>query len=125
MGVGRSQRNSAQSNARLQPSVHGLDAGRAHARKAQRKRHRANRTATSLLTVIAIAAVGGAGWFAYSAYIDHDSSQQLETDRRVAELEQDRQGRTTDDIIEQLGETPRWNGPGNPTFGVGSDSNEP
>ena len=125
MGVGRSQRSTTQSNTRLQPSVHGLDAGRAHARKVQRKRHRANRAATSLLTIMAIAAVASAGWFAYSAYIEHDSTQQLETDRRVAEIQQDRQGRTTDDIIEQLEETPRWNGPGNPTFGVGSDSNEP
>ena len=125
MGVGRSKQTSAQSNTRLQPSVHGLDAGRAHARKVQRRRHRANRAATSLLTIMAIVAVGGAGWFAYSAYIDHDSTQQLETDRRVAELEQERQGRTTGDIIGQLEETPAWNGPGNPTFGVGSDSNEP
>jgi hypothetical protein len=125
MGVGRSHQTSAQSNPRLQPAVHGLDAGRAHARKVQRKRHRANRALTSMLTIIAIAAVGAAGWFAYSAYIDHDSNQQLQTDRRVTEIEQERQGRTTGDIIEQLQETPAWNGPGNPTFGVGSDSTEP
>ena len=71
------------------------------------------------MAIVLSAAVGGAGWFAYTAYVEHDSNEQLENDRRVAELEQQRQGRTNDDLIEQLEQTPAWNGPGNPTFGVG------
>jgi hypothetical protein len=74
---------------------------------------------SSALTVTLMAAVTGAGWFAYAAYVEHDTNEQLETDRRVAEIEEQRKDRTTDDIIEQLEQTPAWNGPGNPTFGVG------
>lgn len=106
----------------VRPTVHGLDAGRAHARKVQRRRHRANRSLTMLFSFVAVAAVAGAGWFAYSAYYEHDANEQRETDRRVAELERQREGRTTDDIIEQLEDQPTWNGPGNPNFGVGSDT---
>lgn len=125
MGAGRSHQTSAHSNAHRQPAVHGLDAGRSHARKAQRRRQRSNRVVTSFLTIIVIAAAAGGGWFAYSAYVEHDTNEQLETDRRVAEIEQERQGRTTQDIIEQLEDQPSWNGPGNPNFGVGSDTGQP
>jgi hypothetical protein len=75
-----------------------------------------------MLTIVLMAAIGGAGWFAYTAYVEHDANNRLETDRRVAEIERQRSGRTTDDIIEQLEQTPAWNGPGNPTFGVGDDT---
>ena len=121
MGRGRSNSPGAQHTSLRQPAVHGLEAGRAHARKAQRRRHRANRAATTLLSIMAIAAVGGVGWFAYSAYVEHDTNEQQETDRRVAEIERQREGRTTDDIIDQLEAQPAWNGPGNPTFGVDAE----
>ncbi len=62
--------------------------------------------------------VGGVAWFVYTAYIEHDTTEQLETDRRIAELKREQAGESTDDIIDQLEQTPAWNGPGNPTFGV-------
>ena len=77
-----------------------------------------------MLAIVLSAAVGGAGWFAYTAYVEHDDNEQLENDRRVAELEQQRQGRTNEDLIEQLEQTPAWNGPGNPTFGVGDSAGD-
>jgi mannitol-1-phosphate/altronate dehydrogenase len=80
---------------------------------------------TTVLTILLLAAVGGAGWFAYTAYVEHDSNEQVETDRRVAELQQERSGRTTGDIINELEQTPAWNGPGNPTFGVGGNTADP
>lgn len=121
MGAFRSPQRTTQGNKHLQPAVHGLDAGRSHARKAQRRRHRANRALTTLLTIVVVAALGGVGWFAYTAYVEHDTTEQVETDRRVAELRAEQQGRSTDDIIAELEESPAWNGPGNPTFGVGSE----
>jgi len=125
MGAGRSHQTSAHNNAHRQPAVHGLDAGRSHARKAQRRRQRSNRVVTSFLTIIVIAAAAGGGWLAYSAYVEHDTNEQLETDRRVAEIERDRQGRTAEDVIVLLEDQPAWNGPGNPNFGVGSDVGQP
>jgi len=112
-------------SSRLQPAVHGLDIGRSEARRAQRKQRRRNRLVTTLGAILVAAAACGAGWFAYTAYTVHDTNEQLETDRRVAEIEQERIGRTTDDIIEELERTPAWNGPGNPTFGVGSGTEDP
>ncbi len=123
--AGRSTRSTPSANTRLQPSVHGLEIGRSHARRAQRKHRRRNRIVTSVLTIMFVAAIGSAGWLAYTSYVEHDTNQQLETDRRVAEIERDRIGRTTDDIINELEQTPAWNGPGNPTFGVGADTAQP
>lgn len=100
-------------------AVHGLEAGRNLARRDHRRRRRRTRVVRGALTVMLTAALGGAGWFAYTAYVEHDANEQLETDRRVAEIEELRKDRTTDDIIEQLEQTPAWNGPGNPTFGIG------
>lgn len=123
----RSRHHTPRANAHLGPAVHGLDIGRHHARQAQRRQRLRHRILTTTLTLLALSAVAAAGWFAYSAYVDHDTNEQRETDRRVAEIEQERSGRTTEDIINELEETPAWNGPGNPTFGVGNgtDTAEP
>lgn len=121
----RSKRSAVPSRAHNSAAVHGLDHGRSAARRSQRRRRRSNRLMTTVLTILLLAAVGGAGWFAYTAYVEHDSNEQVETDRRVAELQQERSGRTTGDIINELEQTPAWNGPGNPTFGVGGDTADP
>lgn len=102
------------------PAVHGLDAGRHHARRSQRRQRRRDRFRTLVVAALLIAAIGGVAWFFYAAYIEHDTNEQVETDRRVAELKRERDGKTTDDIITELEETPAWNGPGNPTFGIGN-----
>ncbi len=106
-------------------AVHGLDQGRVHAKRAQRRSRRRDRILTVVMAILALTAVGSAGWFGYTAYVEHNTNEQEETDRRVAEIERQRAGETTDDIIEKLEQTPAWNGPGNPNFGVGSDSGNP
>jgi hypothetical protein len=123
--AGRSKHSAVPSKAHNSAAVHGLDLGRDAARRSQRRRRRSNRLLTTVLTILLLAAVGGAGWLAYTAYVEHDGNEQVETDRRVAEIEQERIGRTTDDIINELQQTPAWNGPGNPTFGVGGDTANP
>lgn len=107
------------------PAVYGLDAGRARAHKLQRGRRRRTRAMTGVLIVVITAAVGGAGWVGYQAYLEHNADDQLEHDRRVAELARERAGQSMEGVIDELEETPRWNGPGNPTFGVGSDTTQP
>jgi hypothetical protein len=119
--AGRSKHKESAGNVNLQPSVYGLDLGRDVARRSQRKRRRRNRIVRSMSTVVILATIGGAGWFAYTSYVEHDNNEQIENDRRVAEVRRRQAGRTTDDIIDLLEDTPAWNGPGNPTFGVGSD----
>lgn len=103
-------------------AVHGLEAGRDLARSGHRSRRRRNRVVRSTLTIALMTATAATGWLAYTAYTEHDASEQLETDRRVAEIEQQRKNRTTDDLIRKLEQTPAWNGPGNPAFGVGDDT---
>jgi type VI protein secretion system component VasK len=113
------------SNPYAAAAVHGLDDGRKRAQRRQRRSRRRDRILTAVMAILAVAAVGSASWLGYTAYVEHNTNQRTETDRRFAEIERQRANETTDDIIDQLQESPAWNGPGNPTFGVGSDSGTP
>ena len=113
------------SNPYAAAAVHGLDDGRKRAQRRQRRSRRRDRILTAVMAILAVAAVGSASWLGYTAYVEHNTNEQVKTDRRVAEIERQRADQTTDDIIEKLEQTPAWNGPGNPTFGVGADSGTP
>ena len=115
----RSRRREAPIAAGQGSAVHGLDLGREHARRLQRRRRRRDRVVNmTMMAVLAGIAAGGA-WFGYSVYTDHRTNEQVETDRRVAEFQRQQANQTIDDVIVELEESPAWNGPGNPTFGVG------
>jgi hypothetical protein len=106
----------------VQPAaVHGLEAGRKHAQRALRRRRRRNRITTLVIAAIAAGVIAGAGWVAFEIYAEHTTDEQLEHERRVAELERRRDGQDVEDVIGELEELPRWNGPGTPAFGVGDE----
>jgi hypothetical protein len=57
--------------------------------------------------------VGAAGYFGYQFFVEEQNNNSVVTEPTP--------GRSADEIIDHLEEQPRWNGPGNPTFGVGGD----
>ena len=92
-------------------AVHGLEHGRAHARRRSSRRRMKNTITSSVMFVIAAGVVGGAGYYLWEFYVD-EQERNAPTGPVVVE-------RSTDEVIEILEEQPRWNGPGNPNFGVG------
>jgi hypothetical protein len=64
----------------------------------------------ALVAIVACGVVGGAGYFAWTEF-GRDTEPDTNTGRRL----------TPTEAIEVLEEQPRWNGPGNPTFGVGDE----
>lgn len=95
-------------------SVPGLEHGRAHARRQARRRRAANRVASILVFAVIAGGLGTAGYYLWQFYADEqreatDDTPAPDTDPSTVEL------------IEQLEDTPRWNGPGAPAFGVGDD----
>jgi cell division protein FtsB len=101
-------------------AVHGLEHGRKHAQRMQRRRRRRDRVVTWITMTVVAGVLAGAGWVGYQVYDNHRTNQQIETERRVAEFQREQANQTVDDVIDELEQTPAWNGPGNPTFGVGN-----
>ncbi|MAT04653.1 MAG: hypothetical protein CL424_06390 [Acidimicrobiaceae bacterium] len=92
------------------PSVIGLEHGRKRAAQQARRKNRSNTMKTGVLAVLAAGSVG------LAAYVGYDYYQ--------SEMESDSNGVTFQEVdpneaIEILENQPRWNGPGNPAFGVG------
>ncbi len=101
------------------PSVIGLEAGRTAARRNQRRRRLRDSLTSGLGALIAAAAVAVAAYVGYTIYGEQQANERLESEQRRAELDAERSGDNVRDAIDELEEQPRWNGPGNPNFGVG------
>lgn len=77
------------------------------------RRKRAKTTIARFVTfAIALAALGGVGYVAYQVWLGEegwstDGNPQQYTDEEF------------ENLIDELEREPVWNGPGNPTFGVG------
>ncbi len=98
-------------------AVVGLEGGRELARRHQRRKLFKDKVFGAAGAIVALAVVVSAAYIGYTIYTETQESDRLESEQRQAELE--REGVTIRDAIDELEETPRWNGPGNPTFGVG------
>jgi hypothetical protein len=94
-------------------AVHGLEHGRTHARRHAARRRTKNTIVSGVMFVIAAGVVGGAGYYLWQFY---DDEQERNLSERPA-VEQ----RTTDELIDQFDDAPRFNGPGAPAFGIGDD----
>lgn len=104
----------------LGPSaVVGLEGGRELARRRQRRKQIKDKVFGTAGAIIAIAVVASAAYIGYTVYEEQQAADRLETEQRHAEL--NREGSSDDlrNAIDELEESPKWNGPGNPTFGVG------
>lgn len=95
------------------PSVVGLEHGRQAARRRAARQRFKNTVVSGTLFVVFAGVVGGAGWFGYQFFTEERD--------KISYDEQPAPQRSTDEVIDILEEQPRWNGPGNPTFGVGND----
>jgi hypothetical protein len=94
-------------------AVVGLDAGRSRARQ-RAARHRAkDRIVTTVMFVLAGAIVATAAYYGYQFYMEEQQQPVFDTGPQP--------GRQADEIVEDLMEQPRWNGPGSPAFGVGEE----
>lgn len=102
----------------LGPSaVVGLEGGREVARRRQRRRHLKDKTISAAGAIVAIAVVAAAAYVGYTFYVEEQASERREIEQRQAVL--NRSGEDIHDAIDELEQSPAWNGPGNPTFGVG------
>jgi hypothetical protein len=98
------------------PSVDGLDPGRKLARKQSARRRRKTAISRAVSFAIAAGAVGGAGYYGWQFY--------HEEQRKEAEV-QPAPDLTPQEAIDKLETLQPWNGPGNPTFGVGEAPAQP
>ena len=104
----------------LGPSaVFGLEGGRAVARRRQRRRHLKDKSISAAGAIIVVAVVAAAAYVGYTFYEEQQAGDRLEIEQRQAELDRQRSGDDLHDAIDELEVSPAWNGPGNPTFGVG------
>jgi len=101
------------------PSVMGLEVGRELARRHQRRRRIQDSAATWMAVVIGVAVVTATVYVGYSIYDEQQTTDRVEAELRRASTEQQGSGDDVRDAIEQLQDEPVWNGPGNPSFGVG------
>ena len=97
--------------------MYGLEHGRATARRRSSRRRRKNTVLTGFL-VLTVLSVGG--WIGYLAIDFYRDEQQVEIDPVRAP-----DGRTAEEMIDDLSTDGRWNGPGVPSFGVGGDPDQP
>lgn len=102
-------------------AVYGLAGGRSAARRTHRWRRLRNRVSSFVMMVVLAAAVGGGAWVGYSMYEAHQANEDLEREQKHAEFLREHSGEDVGDVIDDLNVRPKWNGPGNPTFGVGDE----
>ena len=92
----------------------GLDAGREHAQRRFRRRQRINRLKIFVVALVGLGVLSAAGYVGWQVYEDERAKE----DQLRLENQTNMNPREAIDILE---ESPRWNGPGNPTFGVGNE----
>ena len=109
----------------MTPAVYGLDAGREHAHRAQRARRLRNRATALFFGTAAIVGSAAIAWVGYETYVEHSRAADLEHQQGVAEMNRKHAGETIDDVIDNLENTPTFNGPGAPALGLAPDTTQP
>ena len=74
---------------------------------------------SGIVALVVVAVLAVAGYIGYTIYGEQQANDRTESEQRRAELELQRSGDNVLDAIDELEEQPKWNGPGNPSFGVG------
>lgn len=94
-------------------SVHGLEHGRKAARRRSGRRRLKNMIVSGVMFMVAGGVIGGAGYYLWQFYAE-EQREALEDHTVVVE-------RDPAELIHDLEDNPRWNGPGAPAFGVGDE----
>lgn len=97
---------------RVDPSVIGLDAGRKRAQRRSSRRRFKNAVVSGATFLVVAGILGAASWFTYQFFVEEQESNPTVLLNAPSDPEQ---------VIDELVEQPRWNGPGAPAFGVGDD----
>jgi hypothetical protein len=113
-------RSAQQSPNPLTPTaVYGLDLGRQHARRSQRRRRVRDRAITWAMAIALASGVIAGAWFGYQVYLDHANHAAVDFQRGVDEIDRKHANESMDDIIDSLDQAPTFNGPGAPALGIG------
>jgi hypothetical protein len=78
----------------------------------------------AISTAVAIGIVA-AGWFGYQVYLEHSRDAENEHQQGVEEQARRIAEESLDDVIDDLEQTPAFNGPGAPVLGIGPGTTEP
>jgi hypothetical protein len=106
-------------------AVYGLDVGVAHARRRRRLRHVWDRAVTTAAAIaLAIGIVAGI-WFGYQVYLEHTKDAEIQHQHGVDEQARRIAEQSMNDVIDDLGQSPVFNGPGAPVLGLGPATTEP
>lgn len=93
------------------PAVHGLEQGRHRARRRSSRRRTKNAIVSGAMFVVAAGVVGGAGYFLWQFYNDEQERTRIEQPA----VNQP----TAEELLIEMQDQGRWNGPGAPAFGIG------
>lgn len=100
------------------PAVVGLDAGRQRAQRRHRRRRAISKIWTVIGVTLVVGIVAGAGYIGYEVWLTEEGWNTDGNERRYTDDE-------LLDLTHDLSNQPAWNGPGNPTFGVGEKVEQP
>lgn len=103
------------------PRVIGLEDVGKHAKGQRRRKRLRNRVRSGFLGALGLTLIGAGAWIGYAFYSDYQDREEAERERRVSVLERERADETMIDVIEELQTEPRFNGPGVPALGIGTD----
>ena len=79
---------------------------------------------TAAAIVLAIGIVAGI-WFGYEVYLEHTKDAEIQHQRGVDEQARRIADQSMNDVIDDLGQSPVFNGPGAPVLGLGPATTEP
>lgn len=91
-------------------TVAGFQQSRQVARRRSARRRLKNSIVSGAMFALAAGAVGATAWVGYQFFLEDQASSGGDT----VTVDQ----RSTSELIDHLERQPRWNGPGNPAFGV-------
>jgi len=77
------------------------------------------------ITIVVVIGVAAGAWVGYQVYVEHTKEAEIEHQRGVEEQARRHAEESLVDVIDDLEQTPVFNGPGAPALGLGPGTTEP
>jgi hypothetical protein len=77
------------------------------------------------VTLVVVAGLAAAAWVGYQAYLEHTHNAEIEHQIGVEEQARRNAEMSTVEVIDELEQTPAFNGPGAPDLGLAPDTTQP